>query len=99
MVIYNFNIFRAIYPGGPLEANAPLLVDTDAVLTFPVTGKSLQMVTGKLCQIPQGRRRFKDSQPLFGLMTETLKSPHSLPLGQAPGVLVFVAPNHRPVYQ
>ena len=36
VVVYNFHISRARRSVGPLEANSPLIVDADAVLSLPI---------------------------------------------------------------
>lgn len=38
----------------PLEANPPLIVDTDAVLTFPVPTQTLETIAGQGGQVSQG---------------------------------------------
>ncbi len=37
MVINDFNVFGAVCSRGPLEADAPLLIDPNAVLASPVS--------------------------------------------------------------
>jgi len=97
MVIDDLDVFRAIGSLPPLEADAPLQVNPDAVLAFPVASEGLEAVTGELCYVPEAGRRFENPEALFGLMPETLESRDPLTLREAPGLPVSVAPDHIPV--
>src|SRR5579863_4495594 len=96
VVIDNLNVFGAISPFRPFEANTPLLADADAVLAFSVTGQHLQTVAGKLCKIPQVGCRFKNAQTLFSLVAESFEGRRSFALGEAVCSPVSVAPDHLP---
>ena len=52
MVIHNLNISSII--GNPLKPNPPLIVDTNAPLTIPITGKLLQPVARRDAQKIKG---------------------------------------------
>ena len=52
MVIDDRNVFGAVSSLRPLEANAPLLIDSNAVLASPVSGQGLQAVAGQPVQVP-----------------------------------------------
>ena len=43
MVVHNLNVFRACI--GPAEANAPLIIDADAVLSAAVPFQRFKMIT------------------------------------------------------
>jgi hypothetical protein len=49
MIIHNLYIVWAVFP--PLEANTPLLVYSDAMLTGPVSHQSFKPIAGKIHQI------------------------------------------------
>ena len=51
VIIDNFNIIRIA--SSPSKANAPALVDTDAVLSLPIGDKLLKMISGRNAQIIQ----------------------------------------------
>jgi hypothetical protein len=51
MIIDDFNIIRIAF--SPSKANAPALVDTDALLPLPITDELLKMVSGWNTQIIQ----------------------------------------------
>ena len=51
MVIHNFNVIRLV--AGPLEANSPLLVDSNAMLPLAVATKTFQSIRGWNSQIIQ----------------------------------------------
>lgn len=54
MVVGDFNVVSI--PVLPAEANSPLLVDPDAVLSFPVAVKLFQTVSGRDTQVIQSER-------------------------------------------
>ena|SRR5438105_2821233 len=97
VVIDDLDVFRAISSLPPFKADAPLQVNPDAVLAFPVAREGLQAVTAEPCQVPQVGCRLENPQPLFGLMTEAFESRDPLTLREAPGLPVSVAPDHIPV--
>ena len=49
MVIYNLN-GKGI-PVFPFKNNAPLIIDSDAILAFPISLKRLQPIPGRLLQV------------------------------------------------
>ena len=49
MIIYNFHIIRIMVT--PLETNAPPVIDSNAVLSFPIAVERLQPVGGRDAQI------------------------------------------------
>src|SRR5680860_110645 len=51
VVINNFDLFRT--GSGPAEANPELPVDSNAVLTLPVTMQQLQHIAGRYLKITQ----------------------------------------------
>lgn len=51
MVVNNLNFKRITIT--PNEANTILIVDADAVLTFPITLQGFEMIAWKDCQISQ----------------------------------------------
>ena len=60
MIIDDFNIIRIA--SSPSKANAPALVDTDAVLSMPITDELLKMVSGWNTQIIQHSGNIEDLQ-------------------------------------
>jgi hypothetical protein len=57
MIIGYFNISRAVLC--PLETDAVLIVDADAMLSLPISGQQLQPVAGRHPQILKRSRRIK----------------------------------------
>jgi hypothetical protein len=60
----------------PNEAKPPLIVDPDAVLSFPVTTQCFQMVAGWCCEIAKFRGavqlpKFSSSNPFYRSKTPT----------------------------
>lgn len=60
MVIDDFNFMRAIRL--PLEADAPLVVDADGVLTSPVSVESFEPVSRRNAELKQLRDRIELGQ-------------------------------------
>ena len=57
VVIHYFHVFRSRI--GPTEADPPLAVDADAVLSCSVAFEGLQAIAGRYAQILQAARDFK----------------------------------------
>ena len=85
---------RAGCLGGPREADPPLLIDTDAELTGPVTVQALQAVAGKGMQRPKAGRGVQNFQALVCLSFETLKRADERSLREGLGSFVAEAPDH-----
>jgi hypothetical protein len=67
MVIHNLHLVRMA--ALPLEANAPLVVDSNAVLSFPLGSKWFQPVPGWHSHLPEfgcrmQRKQFTPCAPL-----------------------------------
>src|SRR5262245_49616738 len=73
VVVHDLNIGRAIVAGRPFEADPPLLIDSDAVLTCPVALERLKTIARQATQIPQRGGGRKDVQPFPSLTFETLE--------------------------
>ena len=57
MIIHNFNVVRVFTV--PAEANAPLVIDADAVLANAVAFQGFQAVAGRQRQVTQFARAIK----------------------------------------
>ncbi len=75
MVVYDFDVGRACGVLGPLEANPPLHVDADVVLSCPIAFEGLKAVAGEAPQILKTRRGVQNFETLVRLPVETLKLP------------------------
>ena len=64
MVVDDFDVVRI--PRSPTEADTPLLVDPNAVLTSPATAEPLEPVAGWTSEIIEGFGRIKDEQLSVG---------------------------------
>ena len=51
MVVHNLNVVCACI--GPAEANAPLIIDADAVLSAAFSLQRLKMITGRNAEVSQ----------------------------------------------
>jgi hypothetical protein len=93
MVIDDFNIDRAGRSLGPLKANPPLVVDTDAVLALAVALERFEPIAGQI-EIVQRRGRVELVELHFGLALNPGKSLDPVPLGELPSSLVSEAHDH-----
>jgi len=79
----------------PLEANSPLLVYANAVLTAPVAGELLQAIARRKSQVLKRGRGIDDKQfTKCSLLHGARPFAHRLTLEQSPGVLIAKAPDH-----
>lgn len=67
---------------GPHEADAPLLVDPDAVLALSVTSKQLQPIPGNCLQVRQGGRAVNHLKFSRRCPLKALKAQHPLAVKQ-----------------
>ena len=74
MVIDYFNFIDIPIP--PFEANSPLLVDANTILTCTVSFQRLQFITGRYSQILKLSRSVKVHEFAPGRIFNTLKSQH-----------------------
>ena len=80
MIIDDFGVRPAGL--GLLEADAPLLVDADAVLAASVAFEGFEAVAGQGAQILEVCCRVQDIEALEGLSGEALELPDRLAAGE-----------------
>lgn len=79
----------------PDKANAPLVVDADAVLTVAATRKSLKAITGRDSQVIQVRSVMEHHQLGLGTTLDMLREPaDATAFGNRLGITVVVTPDH-----
>jgi hypothetical protein len=71
-----------------------LRIDSDAILTSSVPGKSFEAVAWQLGQITEGRGSLKNAQSFFCLMPESLERRDAFALRETLGFLVLETPDH-----
>ena len=81
MIVNNFNLECVAIP--PLEANAPAVIDTYAVLPFSVTAQRLQPIAGWDGQIVQMCCGVEHEQLASGRPLDGTESSHGFVLKQA----------------
>src|ERR1035437_2425288 len=90
MVIHNFNVVRVFTV--PAEANAPWVVDADAVLSGAIAFQGFQAVAGRQGQVTQFARALKPRETVQGralklgrqpVVTPPLPQPLCLPASEA----------------
>ena len=82
MVIHDFNLAWPRLTIWPLEADAPLLVDADEILTLAVASERFQPIASQATQRPEGNCCVQYRQPLDGLLLETLEITDELTFGK-----------------
>ena len=60
MIVCNFHVVRVAF--APTEANAPLIVDTDAITSFPVAFQPFEPVPRRRAQIIDSFGRIENQQ-------------------------------------
>lgn len=79
----------------PDKANAPLVVDADAVLTVAVTRKSLKAITGRDSQVIQVRSVMEHHQLALRPALDMFREPADpTAFGNRLGITVAVTPDH-----
>jgi len=94
MVITEFNIVGITL--SPAKTYPPLIIDTNAVLTLPITGQSFQAVPRRAPQILQVSRFVDHGQLAPGRVGDIRRSPFGAKAGEnRSGPLVGKGPDHR----
>jgi hypothetical protein len=96
VIVRDLDVDRAGGTTGPLKANPPLIVDTDAVLPFAVAAQSLKPVSWQCGEILQAGGSLQAIEPLLRLPCEAGKRLDALALGEAPCPRIPVAHDHCP---
>jgi hypothetical protein len=93
VIIDDFHVGRTV--GSPSEANAPLIIDANAVLSQSVSFQGFEPVPGRSQQISQ----FDRSCQLIEFATRgafaIYPACNPLPSGELLGLLAFEGPDHR----
>lgn len=93
MVVADLYFVRTI--GAPDEADPPLVVDSNAVLSSPIASQAFQPVPGRAPQIPQDIRRVQEEQLPVSLALDVGCQPRRpLPLENPPRQGVPEAADH-----
>jgi hypothetical protein len=78
VIIDNLDIQWAKLIFWPTETNAPLLVDPNGILPFPITPQRFQPVRVENGQVRERLGGIENAEPLLGLPTERLPLPDPL---------------------
>jgi hypothetical protein len=93
VIVDDFYVVRV--SSEPAEADAPLIVDTDTVLTGPIPGEFFKTVCGRDAEVEEARRGIKHDQLAKSNSLKVGRHPaNPLPLEQALGVAVAEATDH-----
>jgi hypothetical protein len=80
MVVHDLDVGRPGSSTWPLEADPPLLVDPDAVLTFSVAFQGLEAIASDVPQVLQAVCRVQDLQPAPRSARKAVKGGHRDPI-------------------
>lgn len=92
MVVDDFDIYGI--GGSPIEDDAPLVVDADAVLAFSISAQVFETQPWRT-KIQERRRRVKRGESNEGQTIARRETPHALAAEEPLGVLVRKGFNHR----
>src|SRR5690625_220951 len=95
VIVHDLNLAWTSLPVRPREADAPLSVNADGILSFPIASKRLQSVGRQRPQGLQGRRRVQDRKPFGRLSFKSAEGFHKPARGEALRLLVAVAQDHE----
>jgi hypothetical protein len=95
MIIDDFDIVSVANP--PYETDSPLIVDSNAVLAFPVTAKFLEAVTRRHAQILQRLRIVQHRELTSGGVLNALKTCAALAIKERFRVFASERSYHRPM--
>lgn len=95
MVVHNLNLKRIGV--NPAEADAPLVVDPNAVLARAITREGLQTIAWNRSQVRQGRCRVNLVKLPLRHWSNTLELPAELAPEDFLGLLVPERPNHNSI--
>ncbi len=93
MVIHNLNFVGVSV--SPFKANAPLIVDTHAVLAFAIPLQSLQAISGEIRKRSDIRRRIEHVQLAESRALDSLEPAHGVSSEKALGVGAEERPDHN----
>lgn len=95
MVVDNFNI--VCVPVAPDKTKSPLVVDSNAVLSFSIAVQRLQAIARRCRQVAQFRGAIQLSQLSAGNMFDRLKTSARLAMMQPLSVRAAERPDHNSI--
>ena len=93
MIIYNFHLLRSVVV--PDEADSPLIIDSDRVLTFAIAVQRFQMIPGRNPQILKRTRRRQIFEFAIGDPLKRAEPPNRFTLGESFGIFIVKIPYQR----
>jgi len=94
MIIHNLDVHGSGRAIGPLEADAPLGVDADAVLSFAVAPQSLEAIPRQGGEVSKGGGGLQTVQLQACGALESRECLNALPSGKGAGALIPEAEDH-----
>jgi hypothetical protein len=94
MVVHNFHFISVSVP--PHEAEAPLIVDTNAVLALAVPMQFFQAISRNARQLVKIRGSVQGLQLAEGLTLDRPEPPYGFPIKKALRIGASEGPNHNP---
>jgi hypothetical protein len=100
MIIGDLDVIGSAVP--PREADTPLVVDPDRVLTFSAAAQGFELIPGRNSQIVKARRGIQNHKPVSGTVEKLGRKALRLPaIKHSFRHLIVEAPDHpcaRPSY-
>jgi len=95
MIVNDFHVMRAIF--APFEADSPLPVDPNAIVSLSISAQDFQSIARKTCQVLQASCAIQGLEAAFRLSSETSESADSTTKVKRLGVFVAKISNHFPL--
>jgi hypothetical protein len=93
VIVHDFHI--QCITATPNKADAPLIVNPDAVLTVAIPAQGLQMISRRRCQIAQFRCAIELAEFPLGNALKTLETPAALAVKKSFGIRVAKGLDHQ----
>jgi len=92
MIIHDLD-FKGV-PLAPRKANPPLVIDADAVLTFPIAFEAFQAISWQRRERPETRRGVEHVEFPKGLAFNSLEPAYSFSMEEALCISASEGPDH-----
>jgi hypothetical protein len=91
MIVNNLNVGWSWRTARPFKTDAPLVIDTDTVLSLAIPDQRLETVAGQDCKVLQGRSGLQPIELQPRRTFDPRKRFHTFSCGKFPGALVSIA--------
>src|SRR5438445_8868799 len=95
VIVDDFDVGGPAVALGPFETDPPLIIDSDAVLTLPISAQHFESVAGQPGEISYAVLCLEKNKLQLGRTLNSGKRFYPLPRGEIASPLVAVAEDHR----